>query len=347
VTVQLFVSPIVVAPRRRITSSIVFRVALTLAAFSLVAPALAADRPTLRGDVVATADVLTLGDLVDGAPAAAAARPLFRAPALGENGTIQAGRIVEAATGLWVASIETQGRMQVSVTRAARRAGAPEIEAAVKRALEAQAGIDVRPLSIVFDGTPSLAVAPEVTAPITVEELVHDRRGRRVSALISIGTRPGERRAAARVTGVLLELVGVAILNRSINRGEAVQASDFTIERRVREALPQDVQSDASELVGRVARRALGAGSTIRVGDLARPDVIARGDIVTIVYEVPGMTLTLRGSASESGAQGDTIAVVNPQSKRTLQAQVIAPGKVSVSAPLLGRVASAAQPVRH
>jgi flagella basal body P-ring formation protein FlgA len=55
----------------------------------------------------------------------------------------------------------------------------------------------------------------------------------------------------------------------------------------------------------------------------------------------------LRGSASESGAQGDTIAVVNPQSKRTLQAQVVAPGKVSVSAPLLGRVASAAQPARQ
>jgi flagella basal body P-ring formation protein FlgA len=139
----------------------------------------------------------------------------------------------------------------------------------------------------------------------------------------------------------------VAVLNRSINRGEAVQASDVTLERRVRDSLPQDVQTDPSEMVGRVARRALGAGSTVRVGDLARPEIVGRGDVVTIVYEVPGMILTLRGRANESGAQGDTIAVVNPHSKRTLQAQVVAPGKVSVSAPLVGPIASAAHPLRQ
>ena len=96
-----------------------------------------------------------------------------------------------------------------------------------------------------------------------------------------------------------------------------------------------------------MARRALGAGSTIRVGDLARPEIVTRGDVVTIVYEVPGMVLSLRGRANESGAQGDTIAVVNPQSKRTLQALVVAPGKVSVSAALPGPVASASQAVRQ
>jgi flagella basal body P-ring formation protein FlgA len=61
---------------------------------------------------------------------------------------------------------------------------------------------------------------------------------------------------------------------------------------------------------------------------------------VTIVYEVPGMTISMRGRASDAGALGDTIAVVNPQSKKTLQGQVVAPGKVSVSAPLPGRVAA-------
>jgi flagella basal body P-ring formation protein FlgA len=324
------------------------RVALTLAAFTMaLAPALAADRPTLRGDVVATGDVLTLGDLIDGVTGAAAARPLFRAPALGESGTIQAQRILAAAGDLGVTTIETAGRAQVSVTRAARRAGVAEIEVAVKRALEAQAGLDIRPLSIVFDGTPALVVAPDVKAPITVEDLVYDRRSRRVTALVSIGQNPGERRASSRVSGALVEIVEVAVLNRSLGRGEAVQASDIALERRARDTLPQDVQGDASDMVGRVARRALGAGSTIRVGDLARPEIVTRGDVVTIVYEVPGMVLSLRGRANESGAQGDTIAVVNPQSKRTLQALVVAPGKVSVSAALPGPVASASQAVRQ
>jgi flagella basal body P-ring formation protein FlgA len=347
VTIQLFVSPIRSVRAGCITRSMVLRVALTVAAFSMaVVPVLAGDRAILRGDVAASADVLTLGDLVEGVSGPATERPLFRAPALGEAGTIQAKRILDAASHLGISSVETGGRMQVTVTRAARHIGAPEIEAAVKRALEMQAGIDARPLSVVFDGTPSLVVAPDIKTPVTAEEVVYDRRSRRVSALISVSPQPGERRASSRVTGALVELAEVAILNRSLSRGETVLASDISIERRVRDSLPQDVQGNASELVGRVAKRPLGAGSVVRAGDLARPEIVARGDIVTIVYEAPGLMLTLRGRANEAGAQGDLIAVTNPQSKKVLQAQVVAPGKVSVSAPLPGPVASATQLIR-
>jgi flagella basal body P-ring formation protein FlgA len=347
-TIQLFVSPIALPRPRRLTSPIVLRAALTIAIFTLLlVKAFAAERPVLRGDIVARADILTLGDLVDGVTGAPASHPVFRAPALGESGTIQAHRIVEAAKGLGIASVETGGRIQISVTRAARRIGAPEIEAAVKKALEAQAIIDIRPMSVVFDGNPALVVSPDVMDAVTVEDLVYDRRSRRVSALVSVSPNPGERRAASRVTGALVELVEVAVLRRSISRGETIEASDIATERRARESVPQDAQGEIADLAGRVARRALSVGSTIRVGDLARPEIVARGDVVTIVYEIPGMTLTLRGRASEAGAQGDTIAVENTQSKRTLQAQVVAPGRVSVSAPVPGPMASITQTARQ
>ena len=77
----------------------------------------------------------------------------------------------------------------------------------------------------------------------------------------------------------------------------------------------------------------------LRNGDLQRPEIVARGDIVTIVYEIPGMALSLRGRANEAGAQGDVVSVTNPQSKRTLQATVVAPGKVAVFAAIPGPVA--------
>jgi flagella basal body P-ring formation protein FlgA len=346
-TIQLFVAPISMPHAGRLSRSIVLRAALTVAAISMaIVPVFASDRPTLRGDVAANSDVLTLGDLVEGVAGPNAARPLFRAPALGENGTIQVKRIMDAAAGLGIAHVETGGRAQIAVTRTARRVGAPEIETAVKQALEAQAGIDVRPLSILFDGAPALVVAPDVRIPVSVEDVVYDRRARRVSALVSISPSPGERRASARVTGSLVELVEVAVLNRTLNRGDAVQTSDLTIERRVRDTLPSDIQGDGHALVGQVARRPLAAGSIVRTGDLARPEIVARGEVVTIVYEVPGLVLTLRGRANEAGAKGDTVTVVNPQSKKVLQAQVIAPGKVSVSASLPGPMAAVTTPVR-
>jgi flagellar basal body P-ring formation protein FlgA len=330
----------------RVSGMILLRLALAVVVtFVLVATTFAADRTVLKGDVVVGGDVLTLGDLVEGVSAEAAGTALFRAPALGQTGTIQARRILDAARPLGLAAIDTGGRTQVVVTRAARRIAAAEIEAAVKRALEAQHRVDARALAVTFDGpAPSLAVALDAQGEVVADEVVYERRSRRLSALVSVGT--GDRKASVRITGVALEYVEAAVLTRSINRNEAVQAADFVVERRVRESLPADAQLETRTLPGQVARRALQAGSVLRVSDLARPEIVARGDVVTIVYEVPGMTLTLRGTASAAGAQGDFIAVVNPQSKKTLHAQVVAPGKVSVSAPLPGRIAANTAPVQ-
>jgi flagella basal body P-ring formation protein FlgA len=331
-----------------VSPMMVLRVALTLVALSLaVGPSLGAERLVLRGDVVATGEVLTLADLVDGASGPQASQPLFRAPALGESGTIQARRVLEAAKRLGVGPVSTLGRSAVSVTRAARRITSAEIEAAVKRTLELQHGLDARPLSVVFDANlPALMVAPEVKDPVSVEDVSYDRRSRRVSALVLVGAEGNRRRASGRVSGVVLELIEVAVLNRSLARGETVQAADLTLERRARESVPGDAQADGLALAGQVARRSLAAGSIIRAGDLAKPEIIARGDAVTVVYEMPGLVLTLRGRANEAGALGDMISVTNPQSKKVLHGQVVAAGKVSVGAPLPGPVATASVPLR-
>ena len=40
--------------------------------------------------------------------------------------------------------------------------------------------------------------------------------------------------------------------------------------------------------------------------------------------------LTLRGQAQEAGALGDTISVLNPQTKRVVQGVISGPGRVTV-----------------
>ncbi len=63
-----------------------------------------------------------------------------------------------------------------------------------------------------------------------------------------------------------------------------------------------------------------------------KPEIVQRNDTVTIVYQAPGVTLTLRGQAQEAGALGDTISVLNVESKRVVQAVVSGPGRVTVGA---------------
>ncbi|GAB6845627.1 flagella basal body P-ring formation protein FlgA [Methylorubrum rhodinum] len=308
------------------------RAALTLAVFAmaalLAAPLMAADAsPRLRGDVTARGDTLSLGDLVEGAPADLAARAMFRAPGLGAVGTIQARRIVEAAAALGIVGIETGGRVQVSVQRAARRVGAPEIEAALKRTLESAYGLDPKSLSVRLDGEAPLLLAPlDLDGPAAAVDVTYDPRNRRVAGLVVLG----ERQASLRVSGVAVEIREVAVLTRNLNRGEAVSAADLATERRPRETVPVDAMGATTLAVGQVAQRPVGAGQILRSGDVAPPDLVGRGEAVTIVFETAGVSLALRGTANESGRLGASVAVTNGASKKVLQAVVVGPGRVSV-----------------
>ena len=57
---------------------------------------------------------------------------------------------------------------------------------------------------------------------------------------------------------------------------------------------------------------------------------VERNQIVTIVYRRGGLVLTARGKSLDPGAIGDTINVVNTQSKRILQAEITRAGVVTI-----------------
>lgn len=323
-------APLAVTPLSR---GVIGRTLFALAAFVAMAlfalPLMAAGNPLrLRGDVTARGDTLSLGELVEGAPAELANRPLFRAPALGAVGTIQARRIVEAAAGLGLTGIESGGRVQVTVQRAARRVGPPEIEAALKRALETGYGLDAKSVSVRLDGEAPVLLAPlDLDGQAAAVDVTYEPRSRRVAGLIVLG----ERQASLRVAGIAVETREVAVLTRSLNRGEAVAGADLTIERRPRDAVPTDAQGAPGLIPGQVAQRSLSAGSVLRSGDVAPPDLVARGESVAIVFETPGVSLSMRGIANESGRLGASVSVTNGASKKVLQAVVVGPGRVSVS----------------
>ncbi|WP_010687234.1 flagellar basal body P-ring formation chaperone FlgA [Methylobacterium mesophilicum] len=303
---------------------------LTFAAIGALAiPAMArADGLRLRGDITARGDVLTLADLVEGAPAAIATRPLFRAPALGATGTIQTRRIVDAASALGLAGLETGGRLQIAVQRAARRLGPPELEAALKQGLQAGFGLDPRGVAVRFDGDSPVLLAPaDLEGQPAALDLTYDPRSRRVAGLVSLG----ERQASLRVSGVVIELREVAVLTRGLNRGEAVKEGDVIMERRPREAVAADAQASGTAILGEVAQHPLPAGTALRVSDTAPPELVARGESVTIVYETASVSLSMRGLANEGGRMGAVVNVVNVASKKVLQATVVGPGRVSVS----------------
>jgi flagella basal body P-ring formation protein FlgA len=213
----------------------------------------------------------------------------------------------------------------VLVTRASRAVAGKEIEARLLRALAGQPGLnDLRDPAASFDNE----VRPihiEPNAELSIARLAYEPRARRFDVTFDLPTSTG-RRAAMRVTGTLVETVEAAVPLRAIAAGDVLKASDVMVERR-----PKTEAAAIEDVVGYSAKRALKAGEIIRAADVMKPELVGRNEVVLISFEAPGMVLTLRGKALESGALGDVVSVLNVQSKRTIHGTVSGPGRVSVT----------------
>jgi flagella basal body P-ring formation protein FlgA len=299
-----------------------------------------APRAVLRADVAVNRETVTIGDLLE-VSGPIADTPVFRAPALGRSGTIQVSRVVEAARGLGLEPVNRAGAAQVTVTRQARRISKTEIEEIVRRGLGSRFGMDQAEVSISLEnGENALFVEPEATGDLKIVDLFHDAKARRVEAVLTIPASRSLTSRPLRVAGAVVDMVDVPVLVRAVARGEAIRPVDLRTERKARAELPAGAVTDVATLTGKVTRSALVAGAMMRDGDLVKQDIVEKNSIVTVVYEGPGLSLSMRGKAMEAGGMGDAILIQNIQSKRSVQGTVVGPGKVSVNFGVPGPVAA-------
>jgi flagella basal body P-ring formation protein FlgA len=302
----------------------------------------AAAAPRLKELVTVTSEIVRIGDLVENAGAAADV-PVFRAPDLGQTGAVPVSRIAEALRPYDVTGIDTGGLSEVVVTRLSRALTGKDITDRIARAFAGQYGFgDAENLAVILDrDVRILHVESTVTADLAVARMNVEPRTGRFDIAFELPGSTLSRRAALRFTGSVTETVEAAILRRMLRPGEVVKASDVTSERRPKTEIRGDGIA-ASLAVGLAAKVALHSGQALRTEDLIKPQVVQRNETVTITYEVPGIMLTVRGKALESGAVGDVVGVLNIQSNRPVQASVIAPGRVSIAAagPLIATAAA-------
>jgi flagellar basal body P-ring formation protein FlgA len=305
-----------------------FRSLLLLLALTGAAAA-QSNRPALRATVTVDSDLVRIGDLVENAgPVANIA--IFRAPDLGTTGTVSTASIVDAIRPHQLIDIDTRGLAQVIVTRASRAIDAQEISDTITQALSQRFGLgEPRNLSLAFDlPLRTLQVEPGASGDLQVLALTYDPRSGRFDVTLDLPSSRVLQSSPARFTGSAVETIEAVTVNRPIEHGTVLQAADLTVLRRPKARATGLL--DMNGAIGLAARHPLRPGEAITAADLMKPVVVQRNDTVTLIYEVPGLTLTLRGQAQDSGAVGDTIGVLNTQTKRIVQGVVTGPGHVSV-----------------
>ena len=309
------------------------RIAALLALVALALPAAAQDGPALKARAAIAGEIVRIGDLVDNAGAVADVA-IFRAPDLGQTGSVSASRVIDAVRSHQIVGLDTRGLTEVAVTRLSRVITPKDIEARIVRALAGQYGpADAKNLAVTFDNeVRTVHVEPGAGAELRVTRLAFEPRSGRFEVAFELPGSVTARKLPLRYSGSLTETFEAAVPVRALAQGEVLKPADFTILRRPKAEFAANVVTNAGQAAGLAARRALRAGQVVRDADLQKPELVGRNETVTITYEVPGIFLTVRGQALEAGAERDIINVLNIQTKRTIQATVSGPGRVSVAA---------------
>ncbi len=130
-----------------------------------------------------------------------------------------------------------------------------------------------------------------------------------------------------------VEMHMVPVLAQPIARGEVIREENVVLQEIKRSPAGFDYITDSAGLTGMAAKRPLRAGVPLRVTDIAPPQIIKKGDLITIAFETPGLSLSIRGKALEDAILGQSIRVMNTQTNRTFEGVATAAGYVLVSPP--------------
>jgi flagella basal body P-ring formation protein FlgA len=288
--------------------------------------------PVLRGDVTVIGDLVRIGDLVDNAGTAAQIA-IYRAPDLGTTGSLPTAKVIEALRAHQVIGVDTRDLRTISVRRLARTLDVKEIELQVAHALEHRGGLgDSANLTLTFDhDLQDMQLEVSNSGAIQPAAAHYEPRTGRFDVSLEIANDNTMTPTRLRFTGIAVETVEAAVPARTIERGEVIKASDVLIERRPKNEIGGE-PALRDHVIGMQARRQLRAGQALRTADIAKADLVVRDETVTLIFEAPGLYLTIRGKAVDSGTEGDIVNVVNLTSQRIVSGVVVGRGQVSISA---------------
>jgi flagellar basal body P-ring formation protein FlgA len=94
---------------------------------------------------------------------------------------------------------------------------------------------------------------------------------------------------------------------------------------RERDVLPVSA-GDRSFIIG----RAVSTGRTLTWRDITRRPLVRKGETVDVSASYGQLLVTLKGVALENGAQGDSVSIRNPDSRKNFTATVIDENRVQV-----------------
>jgi flagella basal body P-ring formation protein FlgA len=133
----------------------------------------------------------------------------------------------------------------------------------------------------------------------------------------------GEKVRTLSVAGKVEVHANVYHAKRPIRQNEMISEADLEVHRiNITEAADR-FATHPDQVENRRALHNIGMHQPVELKDLDKPLVLKRGDPVKIVYEEPGLSVSDKGQANADAGVGDTLAVINLSSRKTVYCKVV------------------------
>lgn len=92
----------------------------------------------------------------------------------------------------------------------------------------------------------------------------------------------------------------------------------------------KDLFPAVDDVVGQEARVAIYAGRPIRPADLVAPALVERNQVVTVLYNIGLLSISVEARSLGRGGEGDVLRFVNIDSRTTITGTVLSDGSIHV-----------------
>ena len=286
-----------------------------------------ANAATLKPVSVVEGDVLKVGDIFDGVTMNAD-YVISAAPKPGQDMTLNARTLHRIAVALDLPWRPTSHADQIIIRREATLIPFNQIEDTLKKEIENK-GIDGNYKVLLNNGQPSFTLPKTLHPTVEVTHFTYDQQKNYFTATL---VAPSQENPVKKmeVSGTVERLVKVPVLRNNLQNGDIIGQNDIDFINIPQDRLQHDIILDADKLIGMTPRRVAYAGKFVLDGTLQSPQIVERGEAVTIQFKQGPLTLTAKGRALQSGAKGDLVRVKNTDSSKMLDAVVVASNLVVV-----------------
>ena len=131
-------------------------------------------------------------------------------------------------------------------------------------------------------------------------------------------------------TATVEVLAEVVVTRKPMGRHKPITEDDIELLKMDLAKLPSDVVTEPEAILGKRTRRAIGAKTVLRADLVEFPPLVKRGDVVVILAESNGLKITTLGQVKRKGRLGESIPVINFDSKKILYARILDSSTVKV-----------------